>query len=320
MTPAIDLVRAGQDAGVVLLFGCHVFHFAVARLAFAASGRAAGAAGPGTAVRRMLHRLEGAGLILALVTGALWLWLATADMSGTPPADALSHPLLTIVLEQTEFGRITQLRFVLALLLAGLLLARSRAGPGGGLWLDLLGALLSAALLASLAWIGHAGAAAGAARPWRLGADALHLLAAGGWLGALPGLLFVLVRARESFAWRELARRMLPRFSRLGLVSVAALLASGLVNAWYLVGGIDALVGTSYGRLLLVKLGLFGLMLALAAVNRYALTPRILGGDPPAVPALRRLARNTLLEILLGLAVLGVVGVLVGSGPPMHVG
>jgi putative copper resistance protein D len=42
-----------------------------------------------------------------------------------------------------------------------------------------------------------------------------------------------------------------------GYVAVAVLIASGLINGWYLVGSFAALLGTLYGRLLLVKLSLF---------------------------------------------------------------
>jgi putative copper export protein len=62
------------------------------------------------------------------------------------------------------------------------------------------------------------------------------------------------------------------RYSSLVAVDCAArrshvLIASGLINSWYLVGAFAALLGTLYGRLLLVKLSLFFGMLVLAAAN-----------------------------------------------------
>jgi copper resistance protein D len=50
---------------------------------------------------------------------------------------------------------------------------------------------------------------------------------------------------------------VLSRFSVMGYVAVAVLIASGLINSWYLVGSFAALLGTLYGRPLLVKLSLF---------------------------------------------------------------
>jgi len=49
------------------------------------------------------------------------------------------------------------------------------------------------------------------------------------------------------------ARTATVRFSTLGIVSIATILFTGIVNTWYLAGSISALVGTDYGRLLLTK-------------------------------------------------------------------
>jgi copper resistance protein D len=92
---------------------------------------------------------------------------------------------------------------------------------------------------------------------------------------------------------------------------------TGLVNTWYLVGSVPALVGTPYGRVLLVKLALFAGMLALAAVNRLKLTPLLLalpaGSDP-----VRRLYRSAMLETSLALLLLFAVGSLVHMTPGAH--
>ena len=84
------------------------------------------------------------------------------------------------------------------------------------------------------------------------------------------------------------------------MVSVCVLVVSGLINAWYQVGDVPALIGTGYGRLLLAKLGLFAAILAIAVVNRGLLTPRLAGGDRGA---LRSLRRNAVLEIAAGIGI-----------------
>jgi putative copper resistance protein D len=98
-------------------------------------------------------------------------------------------------------------------------------------------------------------------------------------------------------------------------VSVSALVLSGVANAWYLVGDLPALIATEYGRLLLAKLALFGAMLALAAVNRWKLSPRVIAGDDGA---LRSLSRNAMLETAAGIAVIAIVGVLGITIPAAH--
>lgn len=65
-------------------------------------------------------------------------------------------------------------------------------------------------------------------------------------------------------------------FGTVGAIAVAALVVTGLVNAWLLVGPdrVAALGTTPYGQLLLAKLAMFAVMLGLAALNRFRLTPR----------------------------------------------
>jgi putative copper resistance protein D len=111
------------------------------------------------------------------------------------------------------------------------------------------------------------------------------------------------------------AAQMARRFSALGLASVCALLFTGFVNGWHLVGDVPALLGTNYGRLLLGKVALFAGMLALAAVNRTVLTPRLAREDGAAR---LRLRRNALLETAAGLGVIAIVGVLGITVPAAH--
>jgi putative copper resistance protein D len=63
------------------------------------------------------------------------------------------------------------------------------------------------------------------------------------------------------------------RFSILGIISVATIVITGIVNSWAILGSVTALLGIDYGRLLLAKVGLFLAMLSLAAINRLRLTP-----------------------------------------------
>jgi putative copper resistance protein D len=93
---------------------------------------------------------------------------------------------------------------------------------------------------------------------------------------------------------------------------VAILVASGLINSWFLVGPerLPGLVTTPYGQLLLLKLGLFVGMLGLAASNRFRLTPALaasLDSDAGQERALAALRRSLILESSLAFAVLGLV-------------
>ena len=88
----------------------------------------------------------------------------------------------------------------------------------------------------------------------------------------------------------------------MGYAAVALLAATGAINTLLLVGNVDSLAGTPYGRLLSLKILLFSVTVVLALINRFRLLPR-----------LRR--RSVLFEQALGFAVLAVVS-LFGTWPP----
>ena len=98
------------------------------------------------------------------------------------------------------------------------------------------------------------------------------------------------------------------RFSLLATWAVALLIASGLVNTWYMTDGMRHLFGTEYGSLVLARVGLLVIMLGFASVNRFWLTPRL--PTSQGAKAARLLCISTAAEIALGLIVICVVAVL----------
>lgn len=249
-----------------------------------------------------LHRTLLAASLVALLTGILWLGFTTANMAGTLSA-ATDWDALRSVMRDTAFGHVWLVRLVLVALTVGLIgLRRNSAGNGRG---RVFLALLTASLLASLAGVGHTQQSEGTGAIIHVGADALHLLGAGAWIGGLLVLAYVLACDQEE------VEHVLMRFSGMGYVAVAVLVVSGLINGWYLVGSLPGLVGTSYGQLLLVKLFLFAGMLGLAATNRFWLVPALRkDGEAGQGHALVRLRRHVVAEETLGLLVILVVSAL----------
>lgn len=92
--------------------------------------------------------------------------------------------------------------------------------------------------------------------------DVVHLLAVATWLGGLASLLTVLHRGPSP------ERVVVQRFSRVAFGSVLVLAVTGLYQSWRQLGTFTALTGTSYGRLLLAKVGLVVLLIGLAYVSR----------------------------------------------------
>jgi len=92
-------------------------------------------------------------------------------------------------------------------------------------------------------------------------AVALHTLAAALWCGALAALVLT-VEHRGQWA------RVLPRFSQLSLLCVAALLASGVAGAMVSLGSPAHMYATGYGRVLSAKIAVTVLLIVLAWRNR----------------------------------------------------
>ncbi len=260
-------------------------------------------------------------LVLAVVSGLGVLAYQTAVVEGRAEAAGEPGALLKLLLETTG-GHVWLARHGLLLLLAVFVAFRVDTMARAD-WIAARGeaALLALCALGLLGASGHA-AAVEPGTSLAIGVDAVHLLTAGVWIGGLLPIAGLLAAASheagaDARPWAVLAAR---RFSRIALVVVLALVASGIWNAIIQVQSVAGLVGTPYGRLLLVKLAIFVPILGLAAVNRRWLLPA-LSGEASTVgrPAMRRLARLMRIEALLGLAVVGVVAALVLTPPALHV-
>lgn len=123
---------------------------------------------------------------------------------------------------------------------------------------------------------------------------ALHELATGFWIGGLPFLLLGLYVNRDKAAQWYLTQR----FSRMALASVVLLVLSGFFMSLSYVGSWHALIGTSYGLMLLAKITLLGAMLAMGAINFLMLRKYSPG---QTIPRLRRLVEA---EVGIGITII----------------
>lgn len=312
-------VRAIHFAATLALFGEIVF-------ALLASGRArsqtAATGESREAGQSRFCRTAIAAWLIAVLSGVCWLLLEATVMSGRPLEAGWDVGVLGTVVEDTLFGRAWSVRAALALALAALwLIARSGGVPRRQV-VGVLAALLAGALAAGLAWAGHANRESGADGAIHHLSDAIHLLAAGAWLGGLAPLAATLRRLRRLPTREDLdsGARVVVRFGTLAAACVGVLVATGVVNARYTLRSPMALLDTPYGQLLMLKLILFSSMLAIAAVNRARLTPALGARDDGIAArsvAARRLRRNASAEQALGLGILVLVGALGVSSPPM---
>ena len=234
-------------------------------------------------VQSRLVQFSWAGLAIAAATGLVWLLLQTMSITGLASGEAIRTGAVLVVVTETQFGLVSEIRAGLAVLLSAcLVLDRFDLSR----WLALL---VASGLVGAIAWTGHAGSTLGELGNLHLAADVVHLFAASAWIGGLIGLSVLFAVGRRSALERgPLQLNALRRFSVLGMISVAALIVSGSVNAWILVGSFHALLVTDYGLLLLFKIVAFAIMVAFAAMNRFWLMPRLallrFSSDRPSRP------------------------------------
>lgn len=227
---------------------------------------------------------------VALAASVLGFMLRGAALTGG--ADGMTDPEMLGLLRQTPVGDVLVYRvFGAALIILGVLI------PLVGQWIALAGGMIA---LWSFAQIGHVpGLETIGARLLLL----LHLLAIAFWIGAL-GPLHSLSRRPE---YLSDAATLGHRFGRVASIIVPVLLLAGLAMAWLLLGDLGALVNTGYGQTLLIKLGLVGVALTLAAANKLRFVPAMQSGDQKAA---RHLLRSIEIETAVILAVLAATATL----------
>ena len=309
LTAVVMAARLIQFSGATVLFGAPFFFL----YGLPATG--------GTEAARLAwpRPLLASTCVMVLAGAVLYLCAQTAIMAGDR-AEAFNPDTLVMVVQATGFGLAVAIRMALVILALVLCVALR---PSRTLWVIVTA--LGLAILASFAWTGHAAAGKGAPGLLHLVSDVVHLVAAGVWLGALAALAFLVAGARNPKDKPTLAtlHAALHGFSGIGSLVVAALLASGIVNSWFLVGPdhVLTLLTSPYGVLLAVKVAAFAGMLAFAAMNRFRLTPALKAarGTRPTIASVRALRRSIGLESALGLAVVLLVAIL-GMLPPPSMG
>ncbi|MFG1464859.1 copper homeostasis membrane protein CopD [Xanthobacter sp. DSM 24535] len=233
---------------------------------------------------------------VSLAASLAWLPMEAAVIGGGWPS-AIDRATLSALASGTTIGTAWMVRVGLALLTAVVLTARPRASG--------MQTVLAALLLASLALSGHSEMDEDAWRTLHILNHALHLLSGGFWLGSLIMLPACLARLRDP-ALRAEATTALRRFSSVGHVAVALVIASGVVNTALILGRWPDDPTSSYQFLLDAKIILVFAMTGLAVLNRYVFVPCLRAHPERAVASIRT---GTFVEVALGAGVLGLVAV-----------
>ncbi|AKF47416.1 putative copper resistance protein D [Pseudomonas syringae] len=214
----------------------------------------------------------------------------TSNMSGASEWDEL-RPHLEMMLYETEIGFSWVARMI-SLAVVIVAASQSKRWPTESLWLTTLAGSIA---LATLTWTGHGAMDEGAKRFWHFMADILHLLAAGGWIGALAAFgLMLRIKGSDPALLVRVLSRALSGFEKAGALIVGTVIVTGVANYLFIVGPTVAnVLSGAYGVLLLVKIVLFAGMIGLATLNRFYLSPALerseqTGDYSLAVTALRK--------------------------------
>lgn len=238
----------------------------------------------------------GLGLIAALaaVTAATGIFLHGALVRGDGEAFGSGFWPVALATPQAKSAAVALFGLALAFVIA----PRLRNAPAR--IAAVLGALIA---LVATGITGHSAAAGFAWWP----VAALHLVAAGFWLGSLPPLLRALAAAPRP----DLAPLLL-RFSEAAVAAVSVLVLAGLALALQRLGRAEEFLTTDYGRLVLGKIAGAALLIGIAAHNKLRLTPAIAAATPGAA---QRLRRSIAVELVLMAGIVGLAAILAHTDP-----
>ncbi len=241
--------------------------------------------------------LVGAGAIIVLGSD-IFMLAAHASLLGTPVLEALGTTFGTTVLVRTAI--------TIALIAAWFVADRkSRVTPKWGAVFAAFGLLLAATFTA----VGHGAASEHAAA---VGLDYAHNIIAGVWVGGIAYLLFVMLpyASRMGKKADPAALALVPAFSAIFVACVGAAAVTGPLLLWLLEDSVSMVVGSTYGAILIAKLGLGSAMIAAGAYNLRV------GRYKKGAPVIRRLKRSLRIEFALGIALLATVALLTNTTLP----
>lgn len=237
---------------------------------------------------------------LAVLAEICWLIVASGNLSGGGFIALVAA--VPVVAAHTGYGHLVLAQAIL-LSVAFLALGSARFGVR-----PVVAMVLSGVAIVLEAWHLHA-AAMTSGVSFFLVCEAVHVFAAAAWLGSLlPLALFV--RAAPPRAGLTACLR----YSAFMKPAVAALVVTAAWQGLVLVGSLPAFVTTAYGRVVLIKIALFGVLVLFALRHRFRMTPALAGTDRETIR--RALGRSVLAETSFGVAIVLVAAVLASLSPP----
>jgi len=264
-----------------------------------------------------LWRLLGVSVAMLVLSSVAILVARTAEMSGLSIGEGLAA--VPRVVFNTHFGRVWMIRVAaVAVLCAGWLKGRRDLSNHR---LSILMLIASAVIAATRSASGHAADSGDFSLNEIM--DWLHLMAASVWGGGLIALSLVVFSSvfRLPGDRRKYIADIAVRFSGLAGVALFIVLITAAYQGWTEVGSFRALVGTAYGKIIMVKIMLAAALVTLAASNRFLSIPRLVGLTGPRDEndrTILRLVCKVRAEALIIAALLVCTALLIHNTPAKH--
>jgi len=296
-----SLARLGVFTSLAAMAGAWAFHRLVLRPAL--SGWAIPVEWTERAERRVARQGSVAACVLVL---AAMVRLVAQMLEFRVPGESVIEALRFIVLD-TTWGS----AWVAQVALGGLALPVFRTARARGRTAWSAAGLITMLACITPAFSGHASSV----ERWRAVAmvsDSAHVVAGGTWIGALLALLVVSgVQADGGASRRDVLLRLLVRFSPLALASAAVLAGTGTLAGLLHIPTLADLFGSTYGRVLLVKLAFVASVAGVGFHHWRRAIPALESGGPP-----HAFAKTIRVELILAFAVLAITALLTASPLP----
>jgi len=250
-------------------------------------------------------KLIGFGMIIVFASNILMLFVQTLRLQ-VSAVEAL----------QTSFGSTWIIRMVLTIILLGLWFTIERK-PRLTIKGQISILVVSLALIATTTMIGHG--VASEHEP-AIVLDYVHNLVASIWIGGIIFFGFALLPTLSKLdetRKEKFSLSLIPRFSILFVISVGVIIIVGPLLLWFLESDVGLLAESTYGMLIIAKIAIAAFMIGIGGYNQFKIQKsgeKNLKSDSISVH--KRLGKSLKIESTLGIALLGVVALLVNGSLP----
>jgi copper transport protein len=304
-SPLYVLIRWLQFTAILVVIGAVAFQVVV--LGLFRKNRRQNSPMLGPASRQAADVGYYAALVLVVV---VLMRLVAQSYAMHAPGSGFAPALMLPMIGGTTWGW----GWLLQVLATGVAIAgfyAARRDPTRGWGIAVVGAVLGAF---APALSGHA-ASAPMLRPLAIFADGIHILGASGWLGSLLILIVAGIPAAMRLDMEDrgpAVADLVSIYSPTALVFAGVTAVAGIFAGWIHLGTIPALWQTDYGKTLLVKLALLGIVTATGAYNFLYVRPRL-----GKIEGVKNIRRSATIEVGVAVLVLLVTAVLVATPTAM---